>query len=374
MTPDSALQRPCLLLVDDTPSNIDILVGLLRDDYELKIANRGAKALRICEEGERIDLILLDVMMPEMDGYEVCRSLRSKPATQETPVIFLTSKTEQDDIVKGFEAGANDYVPKPFRPQELRARVRTHLMLRSQQREIELKNRELKELLHLVCHDVANQFSVLSMTMELLQLHPEAELGNFMPRMAAAVRNGVGLTRLVRDLRRVEDKGVHLEAVAVRPVLEECLLLAEDRLKAKGLSVQLDLPSVCVSGEPCTLTNSVFGNILSNAIKFSPHGARISISGTQGDGFLCVSIRDQGIGMPPKILDCLFDVGRSHSRYGTDGEKGTGFGMTLMRRFVTEFGGKVEVFSRDCESFPKDHGTEFRVSLPLCLQEASLTS
>ncbi len=114
--------RPCILLVDDTPSNIDILVGLLKADYELKIANRGAKALKICETTERIDLILLDVMMPEMDGYEVCRVLRASPKTQSVPIIFLTAKTDLDDVVHGFEIGASDYLTKPVRPSELLAR------------------------------------------------------------------------------------------------------------------------------------------------------------------------------------------------------------------------------------------------------------
>jgi putative two-component system response regulator len=125
--------RPSLLLVDDTPANLDILVDVLKADYDLTIATRGAQALQVLAKVKHIDLILLDVMMPEMDGYEVCRVLRADPATRELPIIFLTAKNDVADIVHGFELGANDYVSKPFHPPELRARVRTHTTLRAQQ-------------------------------------------------------------------------------------------------------------------------------------------------------------------------------------------------------------------------------------------------
>src|SRR5581483_4002571 len=113
-------RRPCLLLMDDTPANIQVLVGLLQADYELKVATRGAQALKICEQSPQLDLILLDVMMPEMDGYEVCRQLRTAEATRTIPIIFLTAKSEIDDVVRGFDLGASDYVAKPFRAAELR--------------------------------------------------------------------------------------------------------------------------------------------------------------------------------------------------------------------------------------------------------------
>ena len=94
-------RRPCILIVDDTPTNIDVLVNLLQNDYDLKVANRGARALRICEQDRGIDLVLLDVMMPEMDGFEVCRILRAAPATRDLPVIFLTAKTDFDLAMGG---------------------------------------------------------------------------------------------------------------------------------------------------------------------------------------------------------------------------------------------------------------------------------
>ena len=119
-----------ILIVDDTPINIGVISGALKDSFSTKVATSGAKALAIASGKEKPDLILLDVLMPEMDGYEVCRRLKANPDTRDIPVIFLTSKTEAEDETKGFEVGAVDYIHKPFSAADVKARVRTHLMLR----------------------------------------------------------------------------------------------------------------------------------------------------------------------------------------------------------------------------------------------------
>ena len=125
------VEKQTILAVDDTPENIDILVGMLKGDYKVKAAPNGEKALKVAEKSPP-DLILLDIMMPVMDGYETCRRLKENPSLKEIPIIFLTAKTETEDIVKGFELGAVDYVTKPFNPTELLARVNTHLTIQKQ--------------------------------------------------------------------------------------------------------------------------------------------------------------------------------------------------------------------------------------------------
>jgi two-component system sensor histidine kinase/response regulator len=356
--------RPSLLLVDDTPANIEILVGLLKDDYDLTVATRGAQALQICAKARHLDLVLLDVMMPEMDGYEVARALRADAGTHDLPIVFLTTKTEVEDIVRGFAAGANDYVSKPFHPSELRARVRTHTLMRAQQIELAAKALELKEMLHIVCHDVANHFAVVSMSLELMATRPEMGLARFMPRIAAAARNGGALTTLVRDLRRVEDKPLELTPVSLAQSIREALLVAEGKIEEKKLTVRVEVPDVSVVAEPSALTNSVFGNLISNAIKFSHPGGSIEIEAHKEAGMVSVSVRDHGLGMPPDVLAHLFDISKGHSRTGTAGEKGTGFGMPLMRKFVTIFGGRVEVESCD-QAGPAATGTRFKLWLKM---------
>jgi putative two-component system response regulator len=130
MTEVNNEQKQTVLVVDDTPDNLSLITALLRDLYRVKIAINGNKALQIAFSQEPPDLILLDIMMPEMDGYEVCRHLKSDPQTAEIPVIFLTAKTEIEDELKGFELGAVDYITKPISPPVVLARVRTHLRLK----------------------------------------------------------------------------------------------------------------------------------------------------------------------------------------------------------------------------------------------------
>lgn len=123
-------EQKLILVVDDTPLNISVITGALKDTYRTKVATSGAKALAIAMADEKPDLILLDVMMPEMDGYEVCRRLKADPMTREIPVIFLTAQIEAEDETRGFQVGAVDYVHKPFSPAVMKARVHTHLVLR----------------------------------------------------------------------------------------------------------------------------------------------------------------------------------------------------------------------------------------------------
>jgi len=124
-----------ILIVDDTESNIDILMELLGDDYEIYAATDGETALEILEE-EKIDLVLLDIMMPEIDGFEVCRRIRNNQRTKEIPVIFITALTDEESIEKAFDVGGNDYITKPFKPKEILARVRMQLRLKHYQEEL----------------------------------------------------------------------------------------------------------------------------------------------------------------------------------------------------------------------------------------------
>src|SRR6185503_19087790 len=123
--------KPVVLIVDDTPENLTIMNGLLKDAYRTKVANCGERALKLAAAEPKPDLVLLDIMMPGMDGYEVCGRLKADPVTREIPVIFLTAKTQVEDESRGFEVGCVDYITKPISPPIVLARVRTHLALKA---------------------------------------------------------------------------------------------------------------------------------------------------------------------------------------------------------------------------------------------------
>ena len=136
-------KRPCILVVDDVPVNIHVVSLALKSDYEIIIAENGETALELAHRPNQPDLILLDVVMPEMGGFEVCRRLKESEATRDIPVIFVTTKSETGDEEQGFRLGAADYITKPFEPSLVRARVKTHLELKSRNNELEKRNAEL---------------------------------------------------------------------------------------------------------------------------------------------------------------------------------------------------------------------------------------
>jgi signal transduction histidine kinase len=236
-----------------------------------------------------------------------------------------------------------------------------HLMQRAQQRELEIKNTELKEMLHIISHDVRNHFSVLSMALDIITLRPEVGLAKYLPLIATAVRNGIRLTSVVRDLRHVDDNPLALDAVSLPTALAEALLLAKSKLIAKQITVTNEVPAAVILAEPHSLTSSILGNVLDNAIKFSSPGGTIVISATVEAEAVCLSFKDFGIGMPPAVQAHLFDISRSNSRMDTDGQKGSGFGMPLMARLIKKYGGAIEVVSRDLATHPDDHGTELKI-------------
>ena len=147
--------RKTVLIVDDTPANIAVMAGLLKDHYATKVATNGEKALAIADSEDKPDLILLDVVMPGLDGYEVCRRLKAAPATRDIPVIFLTARTEAEDERKGFECGAVDYIHKPFSPPLVMARVETQLALRRALLQARQAQKQADDLLHCLLPEFA---------------------------------------------------------------------------------------------------------------------------------------------------------------------------------------------------------------------------
>jgi putative two-component system response regulator len=168
-------QKPTILVVDDTPDNLDLMGDLLMDDYRVKVANSGKKALEIVQSASPPDLVLLDIMMPEMDGYEVCRILKSSEETKNIPVIFLTAKTNTIDEQKGFEIGAVDYITKPISPAIVMARVKTHL-------DLYYKNVYLEKLVTQRTHEIAAIQDVTIHAMASLAETRDNETGNHIRR------------------------------------------------------------------------------------------------------------------------------------------------------------------------------------------------
>lgn len=182
MNPNEQQMR--ILIVDDTAENVDVLAGVLREHYKIKVALNGPKALEIARSEPAPDLILLDVMMPEMDGCEVCRRLKQDSQTSEIPVIFVTAKNEVEDETRGFDLGAVDYIAKPINPLIVQSRVRAHLALSQATKELKRRNQELEE-------QVANGFSDFTFdTLKELILCGESETLEFKSTLRHNLHSG----------------------------------------------------------------------------------------------------------------------------------------------------------------------------------------
>lgn len=350
-------QKPFILIVDDVPKNLQVLGNILGSrGYHFTPATNGKQALKIIEK-RLPDLILLDIMMPEMDGYEVCNTLKSSSRTKDIPVIFLTAKTEPDDIVRGFELGGVDYITKPFNSTELMVRIKTHLKI------LKVSN-ERKELLHVLCHDLANPFASIVSALEVIKDYPTFE--RLREYLVTAAENGLKVIELVRKIRALEENKTDLElgSVSLTRVVDESVFMLEQKFAEKRVELVRDIDKgLRVWAEETSLVNSVINNILTNAVKFSYPDSKINIRARQERDMVTISIRDSGIGMSKELQRDVFDMKKNTTRQGTSGEIGTGFGMPLVRKFINAYGGTLELFSREKKENPQDHGTEIKLTL-----------
>lgn len=182
MADASYIDKPTILVVDDTPDNLSLMSGLLKDLYKVKIANNGERALKVATTGMPPDIILLDIMMPVMDGYETCRHLKSTPGTKDIPVIFLTAKAEVEDEMKGFELGAVDYITKPISPPVVMARVKTHLELKQMRDYLKNQNVLLEAEVQRRTQEVVSVQEVTILAMASLAETRDNDTGNHIRR------------------------------------------------------------------------------------------------------------------------------------------------------------------------------------------------
>ncbi len=366
-------EKPLILIVDDMPKNIQVLGTILREkEYNIAVATNGIDATKIAEKTIP-DLILLDIMMPQMDGYEACKILKSKKETKNIPVIFLTAKNEIEDKIKGFDLGAVDYVTKPFNIPELLARVNTHLELKFNRESIVELNKlnkkesnERKELIHVLCHDLSNHFHSLISVFDMVEQTGMEFTDELQMEVKKVVQNGINTIDLVRKMRSIDDKKTTLELTPVNLLYaaHSSLGILENKLIKKNINIDINIEnSLHIIAEETSLINSVISNILTNAIKFSFNDANISISAKEEDEKVVFSVKDSGIGMPNDLLNSIFDANKATSRRGTNGESGTGYGMPLVQKFAKAYGGDIKVISKEKKESSNDHGTEIIITL-----------
>lgn len=362
MNPPATEQEPeqqpklSVLIVDDVPVNIQVLAAALKADYRVRITTRGEQALAIATSAEPPDLILLDVMMPGMDGYEVCRRLKAHPEARHIPVIFVTARGEPAAEEKGLALGAVDYIGKPFHIPIVQARVRTHLSVKREAelravnarleqrvaertRQLEDAYRELETFSYSVSHDLRAPLRAIDGFSRILR----TEYGDCLPpgaldhlericgaaqRMGALIDDLLQLSRLSRQEVRLDQVDLSVLAHAVADVLAQ----AEGSPRVR-LRVQDGLTALADPG----LLRIVLENLLGNAWKFTAHADEPQVSvGADGPVYW---VRDNGAGFDMGHADKLFEP---FQRLHADREfRGTGIGLATVKRIIQRHGGRI---------------------------------
>ncbi len=346
-----------ILIVDDTPANIQTLTAILKaNGYQISVATNGKQALDVLARVHP-DLILLDVMMPEMDGYETCRRLKADEQLSQIPVIFLTAKTETADIVQGFELGAVDYVTKPFNTHELLARVRTHLALLHQQRELQENYRRLSELerlrdslVHMVIHDLRSPLLGLSGCLQMLQSDLDGKLEteqveDLDSALTAAVRLSEMVTSLL-DVSRLEagEMPLHKQVCDLRPVISTAIESLGGLVKGRNVIFTPPEEPVSLCCDP-DVAARVVANLIGNALKFTPKSGEVRVTTMVEGNTVRTAIKDTGPGIPPEYRERIFEkFGQVEGR--EEGKKySTGLGLTFCKLAVEAHGGQIGVDS-----------------------------
>jgi two-component system sensor histidine kinase/response regulator len=374
--------KPILLAVDDVPDNLDVLVALLSDDYVVKVANSGERALKILDSGKIPDLILLDVMMPDMNGFETCKRIKANPATADIPVIFLTAMSEATDVTQGFAVGAVDFVTKPADPPILRARIQTHLKLRRSFAELKRnrlalieQNAVLQDNLRLrddveriAQHDVKSPIAgIISFSSSLLsdkQVSKEhKEIVKYIEQAAYSVLNMVNLSlslyKMEQDTYEFNPSTVSLAQLLQRILREMASELESRQLSvqylAQGLEVQspTDLPAM---GDEL-LCYSMFSNLFKNAMESAGKNTVIRIDMQVVEDWAQVAITNDGA-VPLDVRDRFFD------KFSTSGKPdGTGLGTYSAQLIAKTQQGSIAMDTSDAPPH-----TTLTVRLPYALQ------
>jgi len=368
--------KPYILLVDDTEANLRVLGPLLRSEgWAVAAATRGEQALKIIAQ-RRPDLVLLDVMMPEMDGFEVCRRLRADPGLRDLPVLFITALTEEEDIVRGFREGGHDYIAKPFRQAELVARVRTHLALQQTMRKAEKQAADLAQLnadkdrfFSIIAHDLRSPLAGLLGLSETLAANlpsfTPGEIGEATEEMAKCSRNLYQLLENLLEWSQLQTGRMECrpENVELTAVLKELAELFGPAVQQKNLKLKFELQPVTAWVDQ-RMVHTIVRNLISNAIKFTPSGGMITLRCGLRDGLAMAEFCDTGLGIAPSELAYLFGSAvrpssQSASRPGTAGERGTGLGLVLCQELLESAGGTITAVSTPGQ------GSTFTIRLPL---------
>lgn len=363
-----------ILLVDDRPENLYSLENILASTNRIILkASSGEEALKIAFS-EDLALILLDVQMPVMDGFEVAHMLKQTNRTKKTPILFVTAiSKEKKYMLKGYQEGCIDYLFKPLDVDITQAKVNTLLKLHDQQRELEIKNAELAKLnqeknyfLGVASHDLRNPIGNIISLVHIL----EDELGDslslemkeMLQMMNDSGRDMLELLNTLLDVSKIESGTMNLNLKsdsiggAIQKSINDNIRTANAKSIVLDYNISDNIPNVAFDK---IHLQQVLNNLISNAIKFSFGNTHVEINVNRKDNDVIISVKDQGQGIPSNDIHRVFMPFARTSVSSTNGEKSTGLGLTIAKRIVEAHGGNIWLSSE------VGKGTTFFFSLPI---------
>ena len=362
-----------ILIVDDVMSNVLLLKVLLTNEkFAIATASNGRQALEQVEK-ENPDLVLLDVMMPDMSGFEVAQHLKSNPNTADIPIIFLTALNSTADIVKGFQVGANDFISKPFNKEELIIRVTHQISLVAAKRLILSKTEELQrtiagrdKLYSVIAHDLRSPMGSIKMVLNMLILNlPSEKIGAEMYELLTmANQTTEDVFSLLDNLLKwtksqIGKLNVVYQDVDLVEVTDGVIEIFSMVASLKKIRIREMKPEKMMVNADIDMMPTVVRNLLSNAIKFSKENSEVLVKMEEVDGMAVVSVQDYGCGISEEGQKKLLHTDTHFSTFGTNNEEGSGLGLLLCKDFVVKNGGKLWFTSKEGE------GSIFSFSIPV---------
>ena len=361
-----------ILIVDDVVSNVLLLKILLTNEkFQVCTANNGKMCIEMAKK-EHPDLILLDVMMPDINGFDTAVVLKKDEETKDIPIIFLTALNTPQDLVHGFQVGANDFLTKPFNKEELVMRVTQQISLVAAKRIIEKQNAELKATLSnrdkmysVIAHDLRSPMASIRMVLNLVVQSASVETVG--PELYMLLDQANRESEEVHDLldnllkwtkSQTGRLSVVLQELDLNDIVPGVVEIFDVIAQTKHITLELkktDAPLKVTADND--MLKTVLRNFMSNAVKFSPENSTIQIIMANEGDFARVSVKDQGVGIAADRLGSIFHKGET--TYGTGGEEGSGLGLQLCQDFARKNGGDCYVESVEGE------GSTFSFTVPL---------
>lgn len=325
---------PVVLVIDDQEPNIQVVGQLLaRAGYEIVPALTGEEGLQRAKASPP-DLVLLDMRMPGMSGFDVLKALKADESTRDVPVIFLTADDDRDTLSRAFADGAVDYITKPFVAKELLGRVNTHVDLKQSRDTLRRFVSEKQQMVETIAHDLRNYFANIQFAGDMLQ-DPDLPLASRL-RLVESIRtssdSGVLFLQALLDHQNAQEKGVLVHKLSAGELLNETVAVLSRSAQAKNIKVSVVLAEdFIVCGHHGGVLH-VLQNLLSNALKFSPPGSEVTMTAAKFGKRARLSVIDQGPGVSKQDQERLFQRYVRLSATPTDGESSTGLGLALAKQ------------------------------------------